>query len=258
LDFSHLATWLVEAVGGTTLWGAYYYTGVERGEGADSEGQKNLARFLEMLEQRRGFFVKRFPRKVQRFQCVHCGRDNRFSQEKEVDTTMVADMLRLAAVGAFDIAILVSGDADHAPAVEGIRALGKQVFVASWGYYGLSQRIRKAAFDHIDLMDALNNQPPRQLSRETESAGDASAKGTGTKAFLDEVLTASRHFDEKGGYVGVHFFLNRWASERLEPSPEIRQRLMDKLIREGKLEVYDAPDGNKALRVIVPADDQSG
>ena len=68
---------------------------------------------------------------------------------------MVADMLRLAAVGAFDILVLMSGDADHAPAVEGVRALGRQAYVATWGGIGLSRRIRRAAFDHIDLCDSL-------------------------------------------------------------------------------------------------------
>lgn len=64
---------------------------------------------------------------------------------------MVADMLSLAAVGGLDVAVLVSGDADHAPAVEGARGLGKKVIVATWGRYGLSSRITKAAFSHIDL-----------------------------------------------------------------------------------------------------------
>lgn len=66
-----------------------------------------------------GFFVHRFQRKMRRRRCEKCGEMNDYSQEKEVDTTMVADMLRLAAVDAFDAVILASGDSDHAPAVEG-------------------------------------------------------------------------------------------------------------------------------------------
>jgi len=104
-----------------------------------------------------GFFVHRFQRKMRQRRCEKCGEMNDYSQEKEVDTTMVADMLRLAAVDAFDAVILASGDSDHAPAVEGVRALGKQVYVATWGKEGLSQRTRKAAFDHIDLKQGLAN-----------------------------------------------------------------------------------------------------
>jgi uncharacterized LabA/DUF88 family protein len=157
LTFPKLSKWLVERVGGSLLWGAYYYTGIEMGPASVTEGQKKLAGFLDMLELQPGFFVKRFPRKTTMFQCAACGAENRYTQEKEVDTTMVADMLRLAAVGAFDVLVLVSGDSDHAPAVEGVRAIGRQAYVSTWGRAGLSARLRKAAFDHIDLMEGLSS-----------------------------------------------------------------------------------------------------
>lgn len=149
IDFVKLSRWLVERVGGSFLWGAYYYTGIE--PGADPATPNRLAPFLEMLELRPGFLVQRFPRKKRSKRCDACGVENHYTEEKEVDTTMVADMLRLAAVGAFDILVLLSGDADHSPAVEGVRMLGKQAYVATWGKEGLSSRLRKAAFDHIDL-----------------------------------------------------------------------------------------------------------
>lgn len=156
LAFPRLSKWLVERVNGSLLWGAYYYTGIEMGQAAVTEGQKKLAGFLDMLELQPGFFVKRFPRKTTMFQCASCNAENRYTQEKEVDTTMVADMLRLAAVAAFDVLVLVSGDSDHAPAIEGVRALGRQAYVSTWGRAGLSSRLRKAAFDHIDLLEGLS------------------------------------------------------------------------------------------------------
>ena len=69
---------------------------------------------------------------------------------------MVADMLRFASVAAVDTMVLVSGDADYAPAVEGVHALGKQAYVATWGGTGLSHRLRKISFDHIDMLDGLH------------------------------------------------------------------------------------------------------
>jgi uncharacterized LabA/DUF88 family protein len=150
LDFPKLADWLVERAGGSSLWGAHYYTGIERGEEATA-AQQGLAKFLQILEVQPGFFVHRFNRKKARRTCPRCGEEIRFSHEKEVDTTMVADMLRLAAVGAFDILVLVSGDADLAPAVENVRELGKKVYVATWGRASLAARLRQASFDHIDL-----------------------------------------------------------------------------------------------------------
>ena len=119
IDFPGMANWLVKRVGGNYLWGAYYYTGVGSPETGDDDGQQSLSRFLDMLETQPGFFVKRFPRKLRTLRCPHCQTLNRYLQEKEVDTTMVADILSLAAVGAYDIIVLVSGDADHAPAMEG-------------------------------------------------------------------------------------------------------------------------------------------
>lgn len=152
IAFGDLAQWLVRAVGGDQMWGAHYYTGVEEGGAERDAAQRGLERFLDMLEHQRGFFVRRLPRRQTERRCEHCGEETRYSQEKEVDTTIVADMLRYAAVGAFDVAVLVSGDADLAPAVEGVRALGKQVVVATWASYGLSSRLRRAAYDHVDLM----------------------------------------------------------------------------------------------------------
>lgn len=268
IDFVKLSEWLVKRVNGSRLWGAYYYTGIETGELAKTEGQKRLVAFLDQLELLRGFFVHRFPRKARQRRCEKCGEISRYSQEKEVDTTMVADMLRLAAVGAFDAAILVSGDSDHTPAVEGVRAIGKQVFVATWGTQGLSPRVRKAAFDHIDLKDGL----PQFISIPKAAAPVAPAKptaagpvqtiapegktgpvvstGTGgenTEAvFLEELARAEERF--RSGYVGANYFLKSWKSPRLAPDFQARNRILQKLLEKGKVETFDAPDGNKGLR----------
>jgi uncharacterized LabA/DUF88 family protein len=269
LDFHKLAQWLVVAVGGTRLWGAYYYTGIETGESSEQQGQRKLAGFLNMLELEPGFFVKRFPRKARTFRCQSCQALNNFTQEKEVDTTMVADMLRLAAVDAFDLMVLVSGDADHAPAVEGVRSLGKQVYVASWEEIGLASRIRKAAFDHINLHNGLAEfgiaksasvgagQAPVITAFSPEGVASAlsglapSSPGEqvadADTAFLRELRRAQGKFS--GGYVGASFFLGRWESPDLEKSAPLRGRILDRLVADGKVEVYVAPDGNKALRI---------
>jgi len=268
VDFVKLSEWLVKKVGGSRLWGAYYYTGIETGESAKAEGQKKLVAFLDQLELLPGFFVHRFPRKARRRRCEKCGTISAYSQEKEVDTTMVADMLRLAAVDAFDAAILVSGDSDHTPAVEGVRAIGKQVFVATWGKEGLSPRVRKAAFDHIDLTDGLPyfvSTPkavvPTAPAKPTVAVAlpAAAPKGkigpvvsTGTGAddteaiFLEELARAESRF--KDGYVGANYFLKRWKSPTLELDFQARNRILQKLLEKGKVETFDAPDGKKGLR----------
>ncbi|MFH1465087.1 MAG: NYN domain-containing protein [Pseudomonadota bacterium] len=265
IDFPAMARWLVEQVGGERLWGAYYYTGIERGDRAGSDGQQALKAFLDMVELQPGFFVHRFPRKAASYRCQHCGEQNSFTQEKEVDTTMVADMLRLAAVGAFDVMVLLSGDADLAPAVEGVRSLGQQAYVGTWGRAGLSPRLRKAAFDHIDLVRGLErfggtggaapedeprpaSAPPRAKTEpEPEPPSRAvPPKVSGGEQLLAELRRAERRF--QGGFVGLSYFLNRWESPVLDPSPVVRGRIVSQLEETGRVEIYEASNGDRALR----------
>jgi hypothetical protein len=224
---------------------------------------------------------------VERRTCPECGAEIRFTHEKEVDTTMVADMLRLAAVDGFDILVLVSGDADLAPAVENVRALGKKVYVATWGRTSLAARLRQAAFDHIDLQDGLNafrrNEAEPLTSRERlvieaalpvpaqqigpTSAGNLEAEvepanvsqgqvplpivvegeeSAAQATVLAELARAEAKFS--GGYVGVSYFIKSWRSNLLDPDPSVRQRLVDQLVEEGHVQIYDAADGSKAMR----------
>jgi hypothetical protein len=212
-------------------------------------------------------------------------------------------MLRLAAVDAFDVLVLISGDTDHAPAVEGVRLLGKQVYVASWGGLGLSPRLRRAAFDHINLVDGLaefavkieaspaNTPLPNPLdssashalkavvsespiasasphvsenSAEKPLATTTTVAGAGVlhdksltaatvppdarDAFLDELRRAEAKFTT--GYVGKSYFLSRWQSSRLDASTVIRGRVLDRLVRDGLVEIYNATDGAQALRCV--------
>jgi hypothetical protein len=239
---------------------------------------------------------------------------------------MVADMLRLAAVGAFDVLVLVSGDSDHAPAIEGVRAIGRQAYVSTWGRAGLSARLRKAAFDHIDLMEGLSffedaegalppvpptSEPryaaedlpptspatlatppvasiaaPVPPARETSPSVPPSAPVTNLLT-PEEEMNESQHQHENGavfaasaayvagsnpsyepteeevyfieelraaerrlrnGYVGANYFVTRWQSSRLDPSPDARRRMLEHLVTTGLIEVYHALDGNAALR----------
>lgn len=274
VDFSKLSKWVMDRVDATHLWGAHYYTGIEIGSAAESDAQRNLSRFLNDLEVLPGYFVYRFPRRARSGTCPNCGAETRFSLEKEVDTTMVADMLRLAAVNAFDVMVLISGDTDHAPAVEGVKMLGKKVYLASWGGYGLSTRLLRAAFDHIDLLEGLRNfemsdsavglvsplplgsdvdadEEPRAtaygMDRDEEDGDDDSDDPA--DILLEELRFAERQF--AGGYVGLNYFVRRWKSPRLSDAPDWRSRLLDELIADGDVEVYTAEDGNKAVRIVV-------
>lgn len=71
--------------------------------------------------------------------------------QKGVDTLIATDMVSMAFLGHYDIAFLVSGDGDLAPAVEAVKNAGKQIIVATF------RRSRSAAVanaaDHEILLD---------------------------------------------------------------------------------------------------------
>jgi uncharacterized LabA/DUF88 family protein len=98
------------------------------------------------------------PRKIH---CASCGTDTSNCQcgapfmwapEKGVDTAIVTDLLSLAGEGAYDVAILLSSDADHIPAVEWIQARGKKVINATWANHGFD--LKKNCWAEVEL-DAL-------------------------------------------------------------------------------------------------------
>lgn len=257
IDFAKLAEWLVTKAKGTSLWGAYYYTAVEDTGLSTTDAQQKLSGFLDMLETQPGFFVHTFKRKIGSLACQECSTENRYSIEKEVDTSMVAHMVKLAAVDAYDVLVLMSGDADYAPAIDAVRALGKQAYIASWGGTGVSKRIRNVAFDHIDMLNGISFferemtdedlyadylDPDDTVTEIAEVTGDEAMD-----AFLAELEQAQSKFS--GGYVGLGYFLTRWRSTHLDTTPDVRRRVLDKLLAEGFVETYNAPDGALAIRV---------
>lgn len=70
--------------------------------------------------------------------------------QKGVDTLLATDMVSMAFLNHYDIAFLVSGDGDLAPAVEAVKAAGKQAVVAAF-QRSRSAAIGKAADQEIAL-----------------------------------------------------------------------------------------------------------
>lgn len=259
IDFSRLSDWLVAKAQGKYLWGAYYYTGVDDlAAQGQAEPQQKLAGFLDMLETQPGFFVNTFKRKVGSITCPDCGIENRYVLEKEVDTSMVSNMVQMAAQDSFDIMILMSGDADYAPAIRAVRSLGKQAYIASWGGTGVSKKIRSAAFDHIDMLDGLeeferevgpDDDPysPYVSEHEVDLEISSVTGDMSMDSFLAELQQAQNKFS--GGYVGLGYFLTRWRSAHLDTTPDNRRMVLDKLLAKSFVETYNAPDGALAIRV---------
>jgi uncharacterized LabA/DUF88 family protein len=241
IDFARLARWMVQRVEGKSLWGAHYYTYADGTPAQYTDSQQKLSGFLDVLETQPGYFVHRFNRRANRpGGCPQCAT----TRDKELDTHMVADMVRDAASGAFDAMVLLSGDGDFTPAVDAVRALGKQAHVASWGGTGVAQRLRRAAFEHIDLLEGL----PEFEREEDMGLGRANplTHGPVLDRFLGELLAAEAKF--AGGYVGLGYFITKWRSPSLDPDPDQRRKLLDQLVHEGRVEMYLAPDGAQAIR----------
>lgn len=259
IDFARLADWLVQKAHGDTLWGAYYYTGIDdTSQQGPTDPQQKLAGFLDMLETQPGFFVHTFKRKVGSITCADCGSENRYVLEKEVDTTMVANMVQMAAQNSFDALVLMSGDADYAPAIKAVRQFGKQAFIASWGGTGVSKRIRSAAFGHIDMLEGLeqfkrepgpdeDSHSPYVNDHESNLEISTVTGDISMDSFLAELQQAQNKFS--GGYVGLGYFLTRWRSAHLDTTPDNRRMVLDKLLAKGFVETYNAPDGALAIRV---------
>ena len=81
--------------------------------------------------------------------CPHCSQQIAGTVEKGVDTAIVTDMIRLAWEKAFDIAIIVSSDADMVPAVEFLDLRGFKIIQA--GFPPKGSHLAKSCWASIDL-----------------------------------------------------------------------------------------------------------
>lgn len=96
------------------------------------------------------------PRKIHCASCEHdnekcqeCGENFMWAPEKGVDTAIVTDLLSLASEGKFEVAILLSSDADHIPAVEWVQERGLKVINATWDNHGFD--LAKTCWASIQL-----------------------------------------------------------------------------------------------------------
>ena len=275
VDYDRLAVWIAQAVGGPAalFGGAYYYVAVSTDAPQVVEG------FLKGLELRPGYFVKRERRVRRSVRCPACGTENEYTTEKRVDTRLVADLIQFAANGAYDAAVLVSGDDDFVPAVEAVNALGKQVWVATWSAEELSSDLRVRCFGHIHLSSGLaafrvdraprDRERPPALSRvdgrstrpftRLAAAPSPVSDGVAVERGLGELQRAEARLP----HVSRGYFVMRWKSHLLPPAGHEREQLVQQMLEAGVAEEFEVagpdgrvvialrsrePDGNVAMR----------
>ena len=245
VDYDRLAAWITQAVGGpgAIFAGAHYYVGVSADAPPLVEG------FLKGLELRPGYFVKRELRVRRSGRCPACGVDYEYTTEKRVDTRLVAEMIHYAAIGAFDAAVLVSGDDDFVPAVEAVNALGRQVWVATWSADDLSKDLRVRCFGQIHLSDGLSTfrvERPRQFERApTRMAPSRLARPPlqpATGVALEHAFQELQRAEARLPHVSRGYFVMRWKSHQLPPVGAEREALVQQLIGAGLAEEFDVTD----------------
>ena len=166
IDYSKLANWLTGQVsGGGDFVGARYYTGFTDPR---ESGLSAFSAFLNALEMQLGYFVKREPRVRRTAKCNECGFTYTYHTEKRVDTRLVADMIHFAAVNAYDVAVLLSGDQDFAPR----RGCGQRL-----GEAGLSRDLART----------------RRIQRAPNSLLRSNSSGRGRGRVFDREIERRRH-----------------------------------------------------------------
>jgi hypothetical protein len=270
VDYDRLATWITQAVGGPSAMfgGAYYYVGVS------PDAPALVENFLKGLELRPGYFVKREGRVRRNGRCPSCGADYEYTTEKRVDTRLVADLIHYAANGAYEAAVLVSGDDDFVPAVEAVNALGKQVWVATWSAEELSSDLRVRCFGQIRLADgisAFRTERSRYVERERGYSGERAYAGErggdrgygsdrgrdGNRAAgvvpravrppaapvgVDRALAELQRAEARLPHVSRGYFVTRWKSHQLPPAGPDREQLVQQMISEGLIEEFQVTD----------------
>jgi uncharacterized LabA/DUF88 family protein len=151
IDWMKLPQWLADqgaAVSGFpahTYGGARVYTSFNPMSQSDLGYKKWVSTWLDrqpgiqvFCKERRPKAVAKCPKCHKQIEiCPHCSEKIVASVEKGVDTAIATDMIRLAWENAYDVAVLVTSDADLVPAAEFLDQKGKRVIQAGFPPLGV-------------------------------------------------------------------------------------------------------------------------
>jgi hypothetical protein len=149
--------------------GIHVFASVDPRPGSKDEG---LKRYLHYLGQQTGFSVQVRDRKAKKGECPHCNQRIDRMVEKGVDASIVSALYEGAINGSYDIALLLSNDTDHIPAVRTVQdRLNKQIVHVGFKLGG--NEVRTATWSNIPLDGAL----ARRLTSEQAPATPTTQRG---------------------------------------------------------------------------------
>ncbi len=155
LDFDLLATSLTESFSG--IW--IFYSGERIGpsdERIEGEHLKKYIRRINALEgvTARDVNIKGSQREPVEYECSECGHEGvgESQSEKGIDASLTVHLFDT--MDSWDVAFLISGDADFVPAVASLRRRGKIVVGA--GFHDVSsEALIRECYKYIDLRDVF-------------------------------------------------------------------------------------------------------
>lgn len=237
VDFVGLKRLIAEQTNGTISTQPIYYMGVDQNGHLPLESSARIDDAIVRLKAA-DYTVRTFPLRVRTTHCQECGEDGDEIIEKQVDSAIAVDAMKLIHAGETDLFVLITSDSAHLPLVQAIRAAGKKVWIVAWQLSAVSNSMTEA----VDNVLVLEHHRQKIL---TSLPVAVPSKATAAD-FLNALASAEQQFAR--GYVGLHHFLKHWKDDRIPRSVVDRSGMLNELIANGAVIQYTAPDGNAAVK----------
>jgi uncharacterized LabA/DUF88 family protein len=236
VDYMGLRELIAEKTG-TEIQTITYYMGIDQNGQLPHDSSARIDQSIGQLQDA-GYAVRTFPLRLRNTRCRNCGIHGDEIVEKQVDSAMAVDAL--LGVNAVETFVLVTSDTDQLPLIAALRGLGRKVWIVAWKSEALSQSLVEA----VDAVLVLHDH------RENFVFSPARVKDAKFRAsdMLDEIGSAEQQF--RNGYVGLHYFLTHWKSEKLPRAVDERSALLNELIENGQAIQYVAADGSAAIKRV--------
>ncbi|KPV64376.1 MAG: NYN domain protein [Candidatus Bathyarchaeota archaeon BA2] len=140
IDYGKLRDFLTNAKPNRRLIRAHFYGSTPKVKRPEQEAFHTRLRYM-------GWEVKIYP--LREF-----GVEAR-SKEKEVDISLVTDLLLYGHKDLYDVAILVTGDKDYKPAIKAVKEMGKWIEIAAFEHTIAEELKLEVGIDNYICLDKL-------------------------------------------------------------------------------------------------------